>query len=160
VKNIVLGLLCISATLVFSGCGTTNDDNIAKDIKTVNIIDFKNIKENTEETVSEEVSKTEENNESAFTQQDLDDVETVDNAILTLRESDEFSNSSAEDRKYMLNDLLNQLQNNALIHNLQCDDSSTDEMDVVFSFEYKCGILGGASVRLDDEYYWGDEPIN
>ncbi|MCL2488391.1 MAG: DUF11 domain-containing protein [Oscillospiraceae bacterium] len=77
---------------------------------------------------------------SAFTDSELADIQSVDDAIAALLASGEYIAADTETRKAMAEELLNQLAEEGLI---LAESLFYDEDAEIFTFEYKCGMLGG-----------------
>jgi len=87
--------------------------------------------------------------------QDIEDMSVVDEAMIGVLRTEEFINASVADRKNMAEEMLKELEEQGLICNVYFDEED------MFSFQYKCGVLGGVDILLDSErYYVGGEPIN
>ena len=90
-----------------------------------------------------------------FTDQELDDMQAVDDAISSIIDDMSFYSLSKDERKNIAEEKLNELVKQGLI-----SDVRFDEQDL-FMFKYKCGIEGGMYITSDQErYYIGDEAIN
>ena len=77
-----------------------------------------------------------------FTDEELNDMETVDLAIDSLSMSDKYTKVSLEERKMMMSELLTKLKKQGLIKSIYYDKEST-----MYSFKYKSGALGGVMLK-------------
>ncbi len=89
-----------------------------------------------------------------FTQEELDDMQYVNDAVVKLVESDDFENATASGRIVMAYDLLYELQEEGYVTNISYDN------DAMLSFTYKCGISGGISTKTAEDYWIRDEDGN
>ena len=93
--------------------------------------------------------------EEGLTDQDIEDMRAVDEAMLEFLRRDGFFDAAVADRRSMTEGFLKELEEQRLIVNVYYDE------DGMFTFQYKCGILGGMDILLNSErYYVGGEAIN
>ena len=76
--------------------------------------------------------------ESGFTKQELKDMKKVDKNIAKVSSSEEYNNGTLKDKKLLMKDCLTQLKKKKLISTYHYDKDSK-----MFSYTYKCGVLGG-----------------
>ena len=110
--------------------------------------------ETTQETVVASGEKTEDREYQPFTQEELDDMQYVNDAIVKLVRSDDFENATASERIAMAYDLLYDLQEGGYVTDISYDS------DAMLSFEYKCGISGGISTKTAEDYWIRDADGN
>jgi len=111
--------------------------------------------EDTDSEKVEEQEVTEQPTDCGFTQQEADDMQTVNDAIASMLESETFIELDMAGRKEAAESMLCDFVNQGLINDLHFDGES------LFSFKYNSGVLGGMQITLDSEkYYYCGEPIN
>ena len=92
-----------------------------------------------------------------FTDQELNDMETVDNTLAKLRESNDYLNMSVEQRAETVSNALIELAKRGLIKE---ESIVFDESANMITYRYTSGVLGGELLVEFDQDYNGNTPAN
>ena len=153
-----LTVLVLMMSLLGACSNADKDDNIAKEPSVspteaqVSIED--NISEEASENKADTVSETKDETEEEvvdiepFTDKELQDMASVDQAIMDLIESKEFIAMNKPERINASQELLKSLESQGLLYAIFYDGADT------VGFTYNSGIPGGIYLILDGEYYF------
>ena len=91
------------------------------------------------------INKSTETSDNTFTEEELSRDEYVDTEIAEITASEEYKESSYDERKTDIEQLLTQLKREKYIRNVYYDKDNQ-----MFTFQYSSGVLGGVMIKEFD----------
>ena len=91
------------------------------------------------------INKSTETSDNTFTEEELSRDEYVDTEISKITDSEEYKESSYDERKTDIEQLLTQLKREKYIRNVYYDKDNQ-----MFTFQYSSGVLGGVMIKEFD----------
>lgn len=91
------------------------------------------------------INKSTETSDNTFTEEELSRDEYVDTEISKITDSEEYKESSYDERKTDIEQLLTQLKREKYIRNAYYDKDNQ-----MFTFQYSSGVLGGVMIKEFD----------
>ena len=91
------------------------------------------------------INKSTETSDNTFTEEELSRDEYVDTEISKITDSEEYKESSYDERKTDIEQLLTQLKREKYIRNVYYDKDNQK-----FTFQYSSGVLGGVMIKEFD----------
>lgn len=91
------------------------------------------------------INKSTETSDNTFTEEEISKDEYVDTKIAEITASEEYKESSYDERKTDIEQLLTQLKREKYIRNVYYDKDNQ-----MFTFQYSSGVLGGVMIKEFD----------
>ena len=91
------------------------------------------------------INKSTETSDNTFTEEEISKDEYVDTEISKITASEEYKESSYDERKTDIEQLLTQLKREKYIRNVYYDKDNQ-----MFTFQYSSGVLGGVMIKEFD----------
>jgi len=134
----------------------SNEDQSLIDKETTEIVNDDKLQDETngiEDTNSS--GSDDEDDDDDLTDEDIDNMEIVDNAIEELLNSEEYKNATNEQKANKAIDMLHELGGQYVKQG-----SIYNDKDELVSFEYSCGVLGGVQIKDFNDRGIGDLMYN